>query len=244
VSRHRLDRIEQVAHDGRVTEIETDADVGQIQFLFDHLDERIGRRQIVRNHFERQADAERLRDCVKAFDAAPGLLAVVVVRPRTLRGREAEMHDQVLVRNDSRDFDRRDRFLHAVLPCRLVAVGDRIRRAPSCADEAFDNGSVHRVEAEAGRLEPPAELRDRSRVAVLEMPVRGKQFDAIEAVLRDFPQMLLGERVVVEEVGRYAELHLRALRVENCKPAIVTRHPGRWGAPPTHPASYQRNSSR
>ncbi len=215
VSGGGFDGVDEITHEKRVTEIQADAEIRQVQIVFDHLHQRLGRRQVVGNHLERKADAQRLRDRVNLLDAAPGLVPVVVGSRRILGGGQAQVHDQVVVRHRSRNLHGRDGFLHGQLTRGKVGRGIRVSRPPAGADHALDNWGMDRVQPHAGRVEPPAEIRNRCGMVVVEVAARGKQLDPVETVLGHVAEMLLAEPMAVKEVGRDAELHRTEFPVEH-----------------------------
>jgi hypothetical protein len=70
VLRHRFHRVDDVAVDVRVAEVEADADAETVEILFDEVDERARARQLVRDQLDGDLHAERLGDPAQFLDAA------------------------------------------------------------------------------------------------------------------------------------------------------------------------------
>src|SRR5438874_7412178 len=76
MSRDRLDGISHISLDSRMSDIQADADVRVFDVLLDELRNRAGTRQIVRDHFDGDPDAERFGHSGERVDAAPRRVAV------------------------------------------------------------------------------------------------------------------------------------------------------------------------
>ena len=96
VSGERFDGLDQVAREMRVAEVEADAEIRQVDIVLDETHQAFGRRNPVRDHFERQPHPQRRGRRGKRLDAAAGRIGPVLGRRPLLRLRHAHVdHDEV-----------------------------------------------------------------------------------------------------------------------------------------------------
>ena len=102
VARQRLDRVDQIPRELRVAEVEAHAEVRQLEILLDQAHQLLRGRQPVRDHLERQANAERRGHLLERLDAPARRVRAVVVGPRLLRVGDPDVHDHERRSSDGR----------------------------------------------------------------------------------------------------------------------------------------------
>ena len=212
---HGFDRVDDVAVEVGVAEVQADADLGSGQIVghrhvfLDEVDERSGPRQLVRHHFHRDLHAERLRQPLQLFDApARGRARVLHADlgiPR-LRSRHAEMRDEHRNGDAPRDVQRPLGFAHRARTRVRIRARDRERPAPAPAAEAFGNRRVNALQQQARFGQPLLQVGDRRRVVIVEMRPRREHLDQLEAMRRDLQQVIPGQPLAVVEVRRHPVL--------------------------------------
>ena len=211
--RHGFNRVDDVAVDVRVAEVEADARFGaeivQRDVLFDEMHERAGAGQLVRQHFHGDSHPERLRQPHQLLDAAPRRRARVLwadLRIPRLVARHPEVRDQHRHGDAPRDVQRPLGLANRPRPRAGVDAGDRQRPAPAPAGELLRDRRVDAAQLEAGLGQPLLQVGDRRRVVVVEVRARGEDLDQLETVRRDLQQVIPGQSLIVEEVRRHPVL--------------------------------------
>ena len=214
VLRHGFDRVDQIAVDMRVAEIEADADASRaVQIVFDEVHERSGARQLVRDHFDRDLDAERLGGSLQFLDAAPRRRAAVAGAAPTRRATACAAAPGASPAPSTGIRRAMCSACSASATAARARVGvgarERQRRSPAAPREALGDRRVHAVQLESGFREPLLQIGDRRRIVVIEMRPRREQLDRLEPMRRDLEQMVAGQPLSVVEVRRHPELSFR-----------------------------------
>jgi hypothetical protein len=208
--RHRLDGVDEIADERRVTEVEADAGLGQLELVLEEPDQRVRRRQAVRNDLDGDAHAQRRRERADLLETSRGR-ALAVLRPgRRRRVGVSQVHDDEAGRHAPRHLESRGGFADRPRAVGLVRGGERQRPDPLAVDVPLDDGRVDRVERERVLTQPPDELVDRRSVVVVEVAPRGEQLDAVESALGELAQVAPAQPLVVIQVRGDAEPHVRA----------------------------------
>src|SRR5215208_1179096 len=212
MARHGLDRLAEIAHQVGMTVIETDTDVDAVEFILNEVHQRLGFRERIRNHFERDMDVLAARFLKEFLDGSPRQLRLVVVRRDALRGWRAEVDDEMAIGNMSGQDDGGLSLLQGGLPAGLIARGVRERVNPLSPLHGSNDRRVYRVKLETRIGKPFGEFRDRPLVVIVEVCAGGEELDGLEAVRGDVDEMLTAQRLLVKQMCRDAEaIHRRCL---------------------------------
>jgi hypothetical protein len=92
--------------------------------------------------------------------------------------------------------------------CPFVGVDARKCQglAPSAADEALVYGRMDAVQREARLRQPLLQVGYRRLAVIVEVGSRSEKLDRVEAVSRDFEEMLTAQSLAVVEVCRHPKL--------------------------------------
>ena len=172
-----------------------------LQICFHEVHERGRARQLVRDHFERDRDAERLRHLRVAPRRSSGR--------RRARSRPARGSPRCTTKtpNGMR------RAICSACSASSTACARVARSAlasvSGTSHRPFANpsatGACTRVQLEPRLGEPLLQIGDGRRAVIVEVRPRGEQFDALEAVRRDFAAGDPGSGAGVIQVRRHAE---------------------------------------
>ena len=116
---------------------EVEADAGAVEIVLDEVHDRARARQLVRDHFDGDPHAERLRDPQQLLDAAPRRRPRIAGALAALRARDAEVRHQHRHRQPPRDVQRLFGLAHRMRARVGIGARQRQRAAPASAGEAL-----------------------------------------------------------------------------------------------------------
>lgn len=228
--RERFDGVDRVSHDVGVPEVEAHADIGEVEIVFDHPDERVRRRQRVRDDLEGDADAQRGGERHDLREAAHGCLARVG-RGIRMVARQPDMDDEDVRGEPASQLQRRGDLGQGERPLLLHGRGGAEGPAPAAVFEPVGDGRVDGVQPQTARGHPAGQVVQRPRVVVVDVGPGGDDLECAEAVRRDLVQVVRLQPLAVIELGRHTEQHGHAPR-EGSETPIVAEACSRTRVPP------------
>ena len=209
----RLDRLDEVAHQVRVAEVEADADVEAARGRSSSsCTSGAGARQLVRDDFDGEPHAERRRRSRRAPRCSARAARLVVGRRAGCwLARTPRCSDETPAPECAGDVAARARVSATRrAPSRLVGARDRAQgptQRAACVPRRRSARAC--MQARAPRRPATAADRDRRRVVVVEMRARREHLDGVEAVRGDLDEVVAAQPLAVEEVRRDPELTFR-----------------------------------